>query len=376
LFSLGYCWLSSQHPARRYPARVPEPESRPTVLIASPLEEELADRVAALEPEVELLYEPALLPKARWVGDIAGDSSFRRDEESERRFGELLARADVLYGIPGKSGEGLAEALRRGPQIRWVQGRNAGAGEQVAAAARLAPAEVEQVTVTTAAGVHAGPLAEFCMLGLLAFVKGLPRLERDRAERRWPERERPGRELRGRTLLILGLGGVGREIARLAQAYGMRVLGVRRDASQEVPGVDEVHTPDDLPALAARADHLVVTLPLTESTRHLVEAEVLDALPSDAVFVNVGRGGVVDEEALVERLSGGSLAGAALDVFEREPLPQGSPLWTLPNVILSPHDTALVLAEPERVMDLFLDNLRRYLDGEPLRNRVNLDSFY
>jgi phosphoglycerate dehydrogenase-like enzyme len=355
---------------------VPDPQRRVTVLIASPLEEELANRVAALDPAVELLYEPELLPAARWVGDITGEESFRRDQEQEGRFGELLARADVLYGIPGKSGEGLVEALRRGPRIRWVQGRNAGAGEQVAAAARLAPTEVERVTVTTAAGVHAGPLAEFCLLGLLAFVKALPRLERDRAERHWPEHERPGRELRGATLLLLGLGGVGREIARLAQGFGMRVLGVRRDPSQEVPEVDEVHTPDDLPALAGRADHLAVSLPLTDATRHLVDAAVLDALPSDAVVVNVGRGAVVDEQALIERLSDGSLAGAALDVFEREPLPQDSPLWALPNVVLSPHDTALVPAEPERVMDLFLDNLRRYLDGEPLHNRVSLDGFY
>jgi phosphoglycerate dehydrogenase-like enzyme len=119
-----------------------------------------------------------------------------------------------------------------------------------------------------------------------------------------------------------------------------------------------------------------VTLPLTEATRHLVDAEILDALPSDAVVVNVGRGGVVDEPALIERLSAGSLAGAALDVVEREPLPEDSPLWVLPNVIISPHDAALVPAEPERVMELFLDNLRRHLEGEPLRNRVDLDALY
>jgi phosphoglycerate dehydrogenase-like enzyme len=346
------------------------------VLIASPLEEELASRVAALDPAVELLYEPDLLPPARWVGDIAGDSSFRRDQEGERRFSDLLGRAEVLYGIPGRSGEALADALRRGPGIRWVQARNAGAGEQVADALRLAPAEVQRVTVTTSAGVHAGPLAEFCMLGLLAFVKDLPRLERNRAERRWPGHDTPGRELRGQTLLLLGLGGVGREIARLAKSFGMAVLGVRRNPSQDVAGVDEVHSPDQLPALAARSNHLAVTLPLTEATRHLVDAEILDALPSDAVVVNVGRGGVVDEPALIERLSAGSLAGAALDVVEREPLPEDSPLWVLPNVIISPHDAALVPAEPERVMELFLDNLRRHLEGEPLRNRVDLDALY
>ncbi len=355
---------------------MPDQQRHVTVLIASPLEEELAQRVAQVDPAVELLYEPDLLPPARWVGDIQGDPAFARGAEGERRFAELLGRAEVLYGIPGKSGEALADALRSGPGIRWVQARNAGAGEQVADAARLARAELERVAVTTSAGVHAGPLAEFCLLGLLAFVKDLPRLERDRAERRWPERQTPGRELAGQTLLVLGLGGLGRRIARLAKGFGMRVLGVRRNPSGDLPEVDEVHAPDRLPALAAQADHLVVTLPLTDATRHLVDGELLDALPDDAVFVNVGRGGVVDEPALVERLAAGSLAGAALDVFEHEPLPADSPLWTLPNVILSPHDTALVPAEPVRVMELFLDNLGRYLAGEPLRNRVDLESFY
>ena len=355
---------------------MPGPERRVTVLIASPLEEELAHRLADFDPRVELLYEPELLPEALWAGDIAGDPSFERDADGEGRFGELLARAEVLFGIPGRSGEQLADAVRRGPGIRWVQARNAGAGEQVADAVRMAPDEVRRLTVTTSAGVHAGPLAEFCLLGLLAFVKDLPRLERDRTGRRWPERQTPGRELRGKTLLVLGLGGVGLEVARLAKALGMEVLAVRRHPSGDLREVDEVHATDDLPALAARADHLVVTLPLTESTRHLVDGEVLDALPADAVLVNVGRGAVVDEEALIERLSGGSLAGAALDVFEREPLPAESPLWSLPNVILSPHDTALVPEEPARVMDLFLDNLERYLAGEPLRNRVNLEALY
>jgi len=150
----------------------------------------------------------------------------------------------------------------------------------------------------------------------------------------------------------------------------------RNPAGEQVPGVEEVHAPDRLADLAARADDIVVTLPLTDATRRLVDSEVLAALGPGGVFVNVGRGGVVDEAALIERLRDGTLAGAALDVFEREPLPEDSPLWTLPNVILSPHTAALVAAEPVRVMELFRDNLRRYLEGEPLRNRVDLRAFY
>ena len=346
------------------------------VLIATPLEAELAQRVADLEPRVELLYEPDLLPPARYVGDTSGDPSFRRDRETQRRFDELLARAEVLYGMPRGSGEGLAEALRRGPGVRWVQGRNAGAGEQVAEAARIAPAELRRVAVTTSAGVHAGPLAEFCLLGLLAFVKGLPRLERDRSERSWPELPTPGLELRGRTLVVVGLGAIGREIARLAQAFGMRVLGVRRNPSADTPGVDGVYPPERLSELAAEANDMVVTIPLTEATRGLVDADTLAALGPGGVFVNVGRGAVVDEAALVARLRDGTLAGAALDVFEREPLPADSPLWTLPNVILSPHGAALVAAEPVRVLELFVDNLERYLAGEPLVNQVDSEAFY
>lgn len=346
------------------------------VLIASPLEPELARRVADADPRVELLYESDLLPPARWIGDTNGDPSFRRDPGAERRFGELLARAEVLYGLPGGSGEGLADALRRGPGVRWVQGRNAGAGEQVADAARLAPGEVRRAVVTTSSGVHVGPLAEFCMLGLLAFVKDLPRLQRDQAKRSWPELPRPGIELCGRTLIVVGLGAIGREIARLAQGFGMRVVAVRRNSSRDVPGVDAVQPPERLAELAAGADDMAVTLPLTESTRGMVDADTLAALGPGGVFVNVGRGGVVDEAALVERLRDGTLAGAALDVFEREPLPADSPLWTLPNVIVSPHSAALVTAEPERVLELFIDNLGRYLEGEPLRNQVDLEAFY
>ncbi len=346
------------------------------VLIASPVEPEHALRVAALDPRIELLHEPGLVAPALFTGDTDGDPGFERDEDQERRFGELLARADVLYGLPGGSAAGLVEALRRGTAITWVQGRTAGVGERLAQASELAPETLGRVTVTSAAGAHAQPLAEFCLLGLLAIVRGLPQLERDRAARVWPYPDRPGRELRGRTLLIVGLGGIGAEVARLAAAFGMRLLGVRRDPSREVEHVDEVHAPERLLELARRADDMVVTLPGTPATRGLVSAEVLDALGRQAAFVNVGRGSVVDEPALIERLREDRLAGAALDVFEHEPLPPDSPLWTLPNVILSPHTAALVPAEPERVLDLFLDNLRRRLAGEELRNRVDPQAFY
>jgi len=341
------------------------------VLIGSPLQPALAERIAALDERIELLYDPQVVPAARYVGDIAGD--FAPDPE---RWAALLERAEVLFGIPGSSPQRLVEAIAGAPGLRWVQARNAGAGQQVAEALALDRAALERVTVCTASGTHAGPLAEFTFLGLLAFTKELARMQRDKARRHWPAQEQADGELRGQTLLVIGVGAIGTEIARLAQAFGMTVLATKRDVSEPVEHVDELGPIDHLPALAARADAAVCVLPGTEATRGLLDAGFFASLKPGAVFVNVGRGSVVDEGALVDALRDGLLGGAALDVFEQEPLPPDSPLWELENVLLSPHDTARVAAEEERQVDLLCDNLRRDLAGEPLRNAVDLELLY
>jgi phosphoglycerate dehydrogenase-like enzyme len=345
--------------------------SRVRVAIATPLEPELVARIAAVDERVEVLYEPSLLPRTRYVGDHRGHA-ISRYGEARARWDELLASAEVLFGLPGDSADGLRDIVRRSGRLRWVQGTAAGAGEQVAAAA-LTPRERERVAVTTSAGVHAVPLAEFALLGLLAFAKDLPRLVRDKAERRWDHY--PVAELRGRTVLVLGLGGIGREVVRLASAFGMRTLGIRRRAA-DVPQLDELHPPERLRELLPRADAVVVTLPSTEATRGLLGRAELAVLPRGATLVNVGRGAVVDEEALVDALRDGRLAGAALDVFAHEPLPPESPLWELPNVLLAPHTMALSIHENARIVDLFCANLRRYLDGEALTNLVDPEHDY
>jgi phosphoglycerate dehydrogenase-like enzyme len=342
------------------------------VLIATPLRPEMAERIAA-EEGVELTYLSELLPTERWSNDGTGEGGVAFDDP---RWSEAMGRAEVVWGIPEGTGEGLADLLRRAPRLEWVQARNAGAGEQLREALELAPEEARRVTVTTSSGVHAGPLAEFALFGLLAFAKDLPTLLADQRARHWRSDQRPVGELRDRTLLIVGLGEIGSETARLAQAFGMRVLAVKRNASGSVPHVDELHPASELPALVTQADAIVVTLPLTDATRGLLDADTLAAVKPVAVLVNVGRGAVVDEAALVERLQDGTLAGAALDVFAEEPLPRDSPLWGLDNVIVSPHNVALVEAEEERVVDLFIDNLRRRRAGEPLRNELDPEVLY
>ena len=346
----------------------PAAPERVRVLIATPLEKELVERIAGTDPLVEVLHDPSLLPPARFPCDHKGDPAFRRDQDGERRWRELLAGADVLFGIPGDSPEGLAAAVSELPRLRWVQATSAGAGEQVRAAG-LAAADLERVVVTAATGVHAGPLAEFCLFGLLAFAKGWRRLAGDQARGRWDHYAVA--ELRGRTALVVGLGRIGAEVARLARCFGMRTVAVRRHPGPGDDRVDELHPSSRLHDLGGEADAVIVTTPLTEETQGLVDREAIGRMRPGAVLVNVGRGGVVDEDALVAALEAGRIAGAVLDVTTAEPPPPASPLWRLDNVLLSPHTMALVERENERIVELFQAELRRWLAGEPLEHRVD-----
>jgi phosphoglycerate dehydrogenase-like enzyme len=349
--------------------------TRTQVLIASPLEAELAARIQAADPRAEVLFEPDLLPPARYPGDHRGDPSFARDAEGEARWRALLDRAEVLFGVPEDSTEGLAEVVNGLPRLRWVHATSAGAGEQVRKAG-LSPDALKRVVITTSSGVHAVPLAEFAILGLLAVAKELPRLIEDQRARAWPEVRRPVRELSGQTLFLLGLGEIGREVARLGKALGMRTVGFRRTEGPPPEWVDEVHGPHRLAELAGQADAMVVSLPMTEQTAGLVDRATIERLPASCIFVNIGRGRVVDEPALIDALRDRRIAGAVLDVFATEPLPADSPLWTLPNVLVTPHAAALSARENERIAELFADNLRRYLDGRPLRNVVEPGVYY
>jgi phosphoglycerate dehydrogenase-like enzyme len=343
------------------------------VTIAVPLDAELVERIRAADPRVEVGYAPELLPPVRYPNDHRGVEDFRRGAEDERRWWEMIAAAEVLYGIPGDSPDGLARAVRSNPGLRWVQATSAGAGEQVAAAA-LPEADLHRVTVTSAAGVHAGPLAEFALFGLLAFTKDLPRLLADQRAHRWGHY--PVGELSGRTLLIIGLGQIGIEVARLATAFGMRVIGINRSGTADSPHVDEVGRTTELEAWLPEADAVVICAPLTDETSGLVDAAAIAAMKPGTILVNIGRGGVVDEATLIEALRSGRLAGAALEVFAREPLGSDSPLWEMPNVLVSPHTAGLSMREDERIVSLFVENLGRYLRGEALRNRVDPELLY
>jgi glyoxylate/hydroxypyruvate reductase A len=257
------------------------------------------------------------------------------------------------------------------PHVRWIQATSAGIGEMLARRGLLD----SSITFTTASGVHASALAEFCVMGMLVFVKDLPRLKAGQAAHRW---ERYcARELRGMTLGVIGLGNVGREVARMGRALGMRVIGTKRTIPADgVPHVERVLPPERTGEVLREADVLVVIVPQTAGTRRLLGEPELRSMKRGAILINIARGAVVDEPALIAALRDGHLGGAALDVFAKEPLPADSPLWDLPNVIVSPHSASTVPAENARLADLFCENLRRYLDDKPLINLFERERLY
>ncbi|HZJ09519.1 MAG TPA: D-2-hydroxyacid dehydrogenase [Trueperaceae bacterium] len=260
------------------------------------------------------------------------------------------------------------DLLAKAPRLEWFQQWGAGADWLLEH-----PQVVDSdLLVTNTAGVHAVPIGEHVLAYLLAFARGLPSAMRHQLERDWrPLRQAELFELEGKSMLLVGAGRVGSRVAHLGSAFGMHVAAVRRNAELPVEGAATVHATGELLGLLPTADFVVLTVPLTADTRGLIGAPQLAAMKDTAYLVNIGRGGTVDEPALIAALTAGKLAGAGLDVFEEEPLPPTSPLWTMENVIITSHYAGATPRYVERVLEIFLDNLARFKRGEPLRNEVD-----
>jgi phosphoglycerate dehydrogenase-like enzyme len=342
-----------------------------TVVVASFFEDEYVRRFREVDDRLRVLYREDLVPPPRWEGDHNGPEDWGRTPDQEEEFLGMLAEAEVLYDFPRGHIEDLMEVA---PKLRWVQGSMAGAGE----VARTAGLVENDVVVTTARGIYSNPLAEFVLMGMLQHVKDLDQLRRDKAAKAW--RQGTTGALERRTLCVVGTGSIGRSIADRARPFGMEVIGVKRTVREDDAAwgsFDELYETKDLEEALGRADFVVLTLPGTPETEHLLDRETIGAIKPGAYFANVGRGKVVEEVALVDALRSGHLSGAALDVFEVEPLPEESPLWEMENVIISAHTTDVV---PELISaaqaDLFCENLRRYLAGEELINALDKSLLY
>jgi phosphoglycerate dehydrogenase-like enzyme len=343
------------------------------VVVATPLSEANCQLIEHLEPRIELVRDQDLYPPMRHAADFSGDPAFRRTPEQQQAFEALVDSAEVLYGIPDVDPAALRRTADANPGLRWVQTMAAGGGGQVKAAG-LSKEQLARITFTTSAGVHGGPLAEFAVFGVFAGAKDLPRLLSQQRDRAWTGRWEM-KQVSEMTVLVVGLGGIGQEVAKKLSALGAQVIGTSRHG-RSVDHVDRLIGVDDIAATVPEVDAIVLTLPGTATTNKLVGAEVLAAVKPGTILVNVGRGTVVDEDALLPALRDGRIGFAALDVFATEPLPEQSPLWAEPNVLVSPHTAALNVAEDRLIAELFAANATRFLDGVELVNKVDTVDFY
>ncbi|NOY98674.1 MAG: D-2-hydroxyacid dehydrogenase [Chloroflexi bacterium] len=333
-----------------------QPSTSIDVLITVPFEPALVSALQEVSPRLRVTVHTA--KKAEDIPD------------------DVWARCEVLYTTPH-----CLPAPEQAPKLKWIQFHYAGIDKALQSPILKQPGLV----TTTLSGASASQMAEYVLTMLLALGHHLPALMESQRRAEWPQdrwkRFEPV-ELRDSTVGIAGYGSIGRQAARLLHGFGATVLATKRNAMQPA---DRDYTPEGLgdpggdfvrrlyPAQAIRSmvrecDFVVVTVPLTPSTRGLINAAVLAAMKPSAYLVDVSRGGVVDHEALISALEEGRLAGAALDVFPEEPLSPGSPLWDLPNVIITPHISGNTPHYRQRAVQLFTENLRRYIGGQPLYN--------
>lgn len=294
---------------------------------------------------------------------------------------------DVWHKIEILCAFGALPAPDQVPHLRWVQLMSAGADRAVGL-----PIFSGNVVLTTTSGIHAISVSELVFAMMLTWGQRLLAMAEYQRQAEWPENRVTlflPQELRGATVGIVGYGSIGREVGRLAHAFGMRLLAFDEsddpvDRGYAIPGVGDPegvlpqrwYRPGELEAMLAECDYVVLALPLTKASRGMFGRDEMQAMKSSAFLVNIGRGAVVDEPVLVQALQEGWIAGAGLDVFEEEPLPSGIPLWGMDNVILTPHIGGSTPHYNDRAADVFAENLRRYLDGQPLLNQVDLDKGY
>lgn len=343
------------------------PDDTLRILVTFALEPDLVEQITAVDPRIRV--------------DVLGRDQrqllrgFRYPSERERAavaegLQGAFAEAGVVFGFWGAELHNaikLEGAIREvAPRLKWIQLTSAGADRL------LNSGFIEEgIAVTTVSGLHATPIGEYVLCTMLMFAKGMPRTMRAQVRGEW-SRFAPT-ELRGKTVGIVGMGHIGEEVARLSKAFGCRVIATRRSVTgpTSTDGCDELLPSSELPRLLAESDYAVLCVPLTPETRGLIGERELRAMKETAVLVNIARGPVTVEADLIRALSENWIAGAALDVFDQEPLPEGHPLWSMENVILTPHISGGTEIYNQRAVAIFTENLRRYLRNEPLQNIVD-----
>ncbi|MBI3743173.1 MAG: D-2-hydroxyacid dehydrogenase [Chloroflexi bacterium] len=323
--------------------------------------------IAAVHPSVNVTHAPFVDEMTRaWVQSFREDAIQPVLDVKGVEFERQAGTAEIIFalGLP-------KDIVLIAPNLAWVHAYSAGV-DYLAGTGLLE----KGVKLTSSSGVNSAPIAEFCMMFMLMYVKRMTTRLAAQRQHQWARYT--NEELRGRTVGIVGLGRIGSEVAKRASAFGMHVLAAKRSSNigEGRSFVDELYDRDRLHEMIGRCDFVVVAVSLTNETVRLIGAAEFSAMKRGTFFINVSRGAVVDEQALIEALRSGHLGGAGLDVFENEPLPPTSPLWALPNVIVTAHNSGSIREHAKRATHLFCENLLRYLNERPLENEVDPQKGY
>ena len=331
-----------------------------TIFISTPLEAEHVEKIRNVNPDrVEVFADPELWPPTRYISDHKGLEDFCRTTDLEERWKQNLSKADILLDFPPKSPIGVG-GMEYAPNVKWVQTTSSGVGKLV----KELGYQNSDLLVTTAGGVHSFPLAEFVFMGILNHFKRLSFLKQEQKVHHWERYCSDG--LEDKTIAIIGVGKVGRQIAKIGKSFEMRVIGtdlIYTIDDAEKLGIDQFYSLDQFSEMLHEADVLVISVPDTPETRNMINKKAIAAMKQGVVLINIGRGLVIDEDSMIEALRTGKIGSAILDVFQTEPLPDDSPLWDMPNVLVSPHSASTVASENRKITDIFCHNLCCYLDG-------------
>ena len=329
-------------------------------------EAEHLEALRAIDPRVETVTLP-IDAGADWLSPSPAEPHDEPPPWAQARGEErkaALQRAEVLISLHAPR-----DLLTLAPRLKWIQ--SVGAGVDGWVAAGVSP---DRVFVTNSTGLGARGIAEFVLGRLLQVWKNFRTIEEAQKAHRWASAF--GRTFGGSTLGIVGLGAIGAEVAVRARAFGVRVLAMKRSfrPGMTSPVADELFGPDDLHRMLGQCDSVVVAAPHTPETEGMIDAAAIEAMRPGAVLVNVARGPLIVSDALIAAMRDGHLGAAVLDVFDEEPLPESSPFWDLPNTYVSPHAAVAVDRYVEDLFDLFVENVRRYAAGEPLRNVIDMEA--
>jgi len=327
-----------------------------TIVLTNPISEESRHEILSVKPNNIQLIDINALSRREYKGEA----------EAKAELDKILLETDVVYG-----GRWPPNLLQRAPHLKWLQVTSAGVDRYV-----TAELKDSQVILTNVSGIHATPIGEFVLTFMLMFAKKMPYAYEIKQKKQWDRYA--ASVLRGKTVGIVGLGHIGKEVARLSKAFGMQVIATRRAAKTmtKTRNVDMLLPSSWLPKLLSQSDFVVITLPLTDETRNMFSDAQFRLMKESAYIINIGRGPIIDEPALIRALDENQIAGAGLDVFSQEPLPAISPLWEMPNVIMTPHVSGGQEDYEKEANKIFCANLRRFLEGKRLMNVVNKKTGY